>query len=58
VSGGASGQNDAMGEHDESEPEEPEEPEAAVLPAREAMSIITSGGEPAETEEPARDDAS
>jgi hypothetical protein len=43
-----------MGEDEEREPEE-QEPEAAVLPAHEAVSIITAGGERTDSEEPADD---
>jgi hypothetical protein len=52
-----------MSEHEERESDEPEEQEAAVLPAREAMSIITAGDETTAPEErtediPSRDTAS
>jgi hypothetical protein len=44
-----------MGEHEERESEELEEQEAAVLPAREAMSIITAGDETTAPEERTED---
>jgi hypothetical protein len=41
VSQGRKGNDSAMDEHDQKQSDDPEETKATVLPAREAMSIIT-----------------